>query len=126
MRFPLSLVDTEEPSKMTTLIGYRCKHSNVFSQVVLIARETYFIKIIFLTLRPLAYNNLSYFLIKFESNTYSITYYKFAGDYCDGDTPLPIPNRVVKPISANDTACVGVRKSRSSPASFILKLKRGI
>ena len=28
---------------------------------------------------------------------------KFSGDYGGGDTPLPFPNRVVKPASADGT-----------------------
>ena len=41
------------------------------------------------------------FLIKFNS-----------GDYSLGVTPLPIPNRVVKPQYADGTACAGVWESR--------------
>ncbi len=32
---------------------------------------------------------------------------KILGDYSNGEPPLPIPNREVKPISANGTAKVG-------------------
>ncbi len=32
---------------------------------------------------------------------------KILGDYCDGEPPLTIPNREVKPISADGTAIVG-------------------
>lgn len=49
----------------------------------------------------------------FLSHYYSIRYFLFAeeriqginnGGYNDGDPPLSIPNREVKPISADDTA----------------------
>ena len=49
--------------------------------------------------------------------------FKFAGDYCGGVTPLPIPNREVKTASANDTACASVWESRSSPALFYIYQK---
>ena len=32
---------------------------------------------------------------------------KILGDYCNGEPPLTIPNREVKPISADGTAFVG-------------------
>jgi hypothetical protein len=43
-------------------------------------------------------------------NLYSVHHkFKNAGDCSGGDTPLPIPNRVVKPASADGTApTVGV------------------
>ena len=34
------------------------------------------------------------------------------GDYSQGDTPLPIPNREVKTLYADGTACAGVWESR--------------
>ena len=37
------------------------------------------------------------------------------GGYSPGVTPLPIPNRVVKPRRADGTACAGVWESRSLP-----------
>ena len=37
------------------------------------------------------------------------------GGYSLGVTPLPIPNRVVKPQHADGTACAGVWESRSLP-----------
>ena len=40
------------------------------------------------------------------------------GDYSLGVTPLPIPNREVKPQRADGTACAGVWKSRSLPNLF--------
>ncbi len=42
------------------------------------------------------------------------------GGYSPGVTPLPIPNRVVKPRHADGTACAGVWESRSLP-NFIYK-----
>ena len=37
------------------------------------------------------------------------------GGYSQGVTPLPIPNREVKPLCADGTACAGVWESRSLP-----------
>ena len=42
------------------------------------------------------------------------------GGYSLGVTPLPIPNREVKPQHADGTACAGVWESRSLPR-FILQ-----
>ena len=40
---------------------------------------------------------------------------KFFGDFSEGVTPVPIPNTVVKPLSADGTALVTVWESRSLP-----------
>jgi hypothetical protein len=37
------------------------------------------------------------------------------GGFSPGVTPLPIPNRAVKPRRADGTACAGVWESRSLP-----------
>ena len=39
----------------------------------------------------------------------------FSGDYTAGETPLPIPNRAVKPRRADGTIWVTVWESRSLP-----------
>ena len=45
---------------------------------------------------------------------------KFPGGNTDGVTPLPIPNREVKPIRADGTVLVTAWKSRSLPGfSFV-------
>jgi hypothetical protein len=44
-----------------------------------------------------------------------IYFFEFFGGYCLGVTPLPIPNREVKPQRADGTACAGVWESRSLP-----------
>ena len=44
------------------------------------------------------------------------------GDYGGGATPLPIPNRVVKPSSADGTAPVAGWKSKSSPGLLFKKV----
>ena len=51
---------------------------------------------------------------------FSINYIDLSvpGGYCGGATPLPIPNRVVKPSSADGTAPVAGWKSKSSPGLF--------
>ena len=52
----------------------------------------------------------------FVFGPYTIEYIPFRkGDDGGGDTPLPIPNRVVKPASADGTAGVAPWESRSSP-----------
>ena len=42
----------------------------------------------------------------------------FSGDYTAGETPLPIPNRAVKPRRADGTIWVTVWESRSLPGVF--------
>jgi hypothetical protein len=41
----------------------------------------------------------------------------FSGGYGEGETPLPIPNRAVKPLSADGTWLARARESRSPPVS---------
>src|SRR5438552_17909246 len=43
---------------------------------------------------------------------------RLAGDYRDRATPVPIPNTVVKPVSADGTATARSRESRPPPASL--------
>jgi hypothetical protein len=40
------------------------------------------------------------------------------GGHSGGDTPLPIPNREVKPASADGTRGASPRESRTPPTSF--------
>lgn len=96
---------------MTRLIGYRCKCSNVFSRVVLIGREAYPFKFIN-TVRFLSYRlTLSLFFLSLNFGGYSL-----------GVTPLPIPNREVKPQNADGTACAGVWESRSLPGFILIPI----
>ena len=44
------------------------------------------------------------------------------GGYSLGVTPLPIPNREVKPQNADGTACAGVWESRSLPRFYLQPL----
>src|SRR2546426_1811691 len=44
-------------------------------------------------------------------------YTRFLGPWSGGVTPVPIPNTVVKPASAEDTRDVGPRENRSGPGS---------
>ena len=48
-------------------------------------------------------------------NDFTISIKAFSGDHSDGETPLPIPNRAVKPTRADGTAPERVWESRSSP-----------
>ena len=43
----------------------------------------------------------------------------FSGGYGEGETPLPIPNRAVKPLSADGTWPARARESRTPPVLFI-------
>ena len=43
----------------------------------------------------------------------------FSGGYGEGETPLPIPNRAVKPLSADGTWLARAWESRSPPV-FVL------
>ena len=43
---------------------------------------------------------------------------KFPGGHRGRVTPVPIPNTVVKPATADGTACAGVWESRSLPGLF--------
>ena len=70
------------------MIGRRCKHSNVFSRPVLIAR------------------NLSVRRILLPD---CLSQVKYCGGYSGEDPPLPIPNREVKLTSADGTAPPGGR-----------------
>ena len=45
----------------------------------------------------------------------------FPGGNTVGATPLPIPNRVVKPYRANGTVLATVRESRSSPGFLFVR-----
>src|SRR4051795_3686128 len=40
---------------------------------------------------------------------------RFSGGYGEGETPLPIPNRAVKPLSADGTWLARARESRTPP-----------
>src|SRR3954463_13116980 len=44
-----------------------------------------------------------------------------SGGYGEGETPLPIPNRAVKPLSADGTWLARARESRSPPVYFIAR-----
>ncbi len=39
----------------------------------------------------------------------------FSGGHGEGETPLPIPNRAVKPLSADGTWLARARESRTPP-----------
>jgi hypothetical protein len=44
---------------------------------------------------------------------------RFPGDPSEGATPVPIPNTVVKPLSADGTAWATAWESRSLPGAFL-------
>ena len=49
----------------------------------------------------------------------------FSGGYCEGETPLPIPNRAVKPLSADGTWPARAWESRTPPVSFTRRAALG-
>ena len=99
---------------MRTLIGSRCTHGNMFSRGVLIT---------YVSLKHFASYVCTYQAGMFKSldslSTAAVLLrlsarHRFLGDYSAGVPPLPIPNRAVKPRSADGTA---IRwESRSSPS----------
>src|SRR5579864_7829944 len=95
---------------MTTLIGRRCTHGNVFSRPVLIGRglgEPFCSRSLWnaqgVAERPL----------RDEAIASSVS--TISGDHGGGDTPVPIPNTAVKPASADGTWGATPWESRTSP-----------
>src|SRR5436309_4403492 len=103
MRLPIPSGE-DGPWETTTLIGGTCKHSNVFSGPVLIARG--------LDLE------LATSLWSFEGVRACAKRLDNFGGHSGGGTPLPIPNREVKPASADGTRRATSRESRSPPNYF--------
>src|SRR5215211_4944383 len=50
---------------------------------------------------------------------------KASGGHSGGETPLPIPNRAVKPASADGTRRVTSRESRTPPVFFLRRAPQG-
>src|SRR5205085_4360200 len=108
----------------TRLIGRRCTHSNVFSRPVLIARglDGYSYPILVSSgdhvLRGLGGRfRLSCAVLKARQRLVSQPF----GGYCERETPLPIPNREVKPLSADGTWPERAWESRSPPFYLVRK-----
>ena len=92
------------------MIGCRCKYSNVLSRAVLIVVQLYY---------RYHYSevNLARLSIQFPGNTWiieNLIYGQYPSDDSGGVTPLTIPNRVVKLISAENTSG-NPWEDRSSP-----------
>jgi hypothetical protein len=83
------------------LIGGTCKHGNVFSGPVLIVRG--------LDL------NTAMSLWSSEGARSHRARSQASGGHSGGETPLPIPNRAVKPASADGTRRATSRESRTPP-----------
>jgi hypothetical protein len=84
------------------LIGGTCKRSNAFSGPVLI-------------IRGLDLNTVKS-LWSFEgAPVRALINAQVSGGLSGGETPLPIPNREVKPASADGTRRVTSRESRTPP-----------
>src|SRR6266571_7528999 len=87
-----------------------CKRSNALSRPVLMGRglDGYFLSLS-LDVRPLC---------SFEGPASRRPVTSFGG-YSEGETPLPIPNREVKPLSADGTWPARARESRSPPVFIV-------
>src|SRR5919197_3331170 len=100
MRLPIPSREYE-PWETTTLIGGTCKRGNAFSGPVLIARGLDFEHCVW-----------SYGVLRVRANAQRPD--KFGG-HSGGETPLPIPNREVKPACADGTRRAPSRESRLPP-----------
>src|SRR5580765_6665499 len=99
----------EGSSEITTSIGGRCKVREDFSRPVLISREAW----------PVFF--LKRFICVPASRVDCRLHW---GGYGGGETPLPIPNREVKPSSADGTAGETRWESRSPPLKSRPRLHR--
>src|SRR6058998_254331 len=88
---------------MTTLIGRRCTHREVFSRPVLIGRG-------------LGINHARARYEGLEGRAASLL--TISGGFSGGVTPVPIPNTEVKPASADGTWGETPWESRSPPDSL--------
>src|SRR5205823_5898475 len=92
------------PWETTTLIGGTCKRGNAFSGPVLIARGLDFEHV-----------RCCYGVLKVcRARKSSRGFHNFGG-HTGRETPLPIPNREVKPARADGTRRATSRESRSPP-----------
>src|SRR5437660_9032810 len=92
---------------MTTLIGRRCTHSNVFSRPVLIGRGLG-------TIMPVLAMERLRTSPHFDSHILTAKA-PVSGGHSGGVTPVPIPNTEVKPTSADGTWGETPWESRSPP-----------
>ena len=106
--------------KITTLIGYKCKCSNVCSWVVLITHRLMYSLPLLVGGKRNSLMNLWYDFTNMLTYTVEI-YWNDLRWLSQWGSPLTIPNREVKPISADGTA-TGGRVGRClsfKPQSFI-------
>src|SRR2546421_12786384 len=82
-----------------------CKHSNVLSRPVLIIRGLDF-------RRDATYRSG---VLRVRATHPAALLGQVSGGHSEGETPLPIPNRAVKPLSADGTWCESAWESRSPP-----------
>ena len=99
---------TKGAFEMRRSIGGRCKCSNVFSRTVLIRREAW-LTLFLITQQSICIAHIKPCKMKSWERVFACIFNfvltRFSsGGYSDGETPLPIPNRVVKPVCANGTA----------------------
>ncbi len=95
-----------------SLIGCRCKHSNVFSRAVLIGREA--------SIQYIATVTNGFLLPCID-----LKELQNAGGQSGGATPVSIPNTEVKPSSADGTSWVTFWESRTLPALNFAKKTPG-
>ena len=94
---------------MTTLIGRRCTHGDVFSRPVLIGRGLG-------TIMPVLAMEVSGDEVpRFDSHTFTAKSTEISGGHSGGVTPVPIPNTEVKTASADGTWGATPWESRSPP-----------
>src|SRR5436305_7754666 len=92
---------------MTTLIGRRCTHSNVFSRPVLIGRGLGTIMPVLAMERLRTRPHVDSHILTAKAPV--------SGGHGGGVTPVPIPNTEVKPASADGTWGETPWESRSPP-----------
>ena len=102
--------------RTTSLIGRRCKHSNVFSRPVLITRG---LDLCNMQTQCPAPTSTQTPIVQSSGRTRP----EKVGGYYIGGPPVPIPNTAVKPDCAEDTCLETDRKNRSLPTSLNPELK---
>src|SRR5690606_13743900 len=122
---------SEGPFETRTSIGRRCKHGNMLSRAVLIAREAWPVQ----HTRPCSSQHThlrdapaldTTLTSRTECHTRSAAaacaeHRAVAGNHRARDTPVPIPNTVVKPRRADGTAGEIRWESTSLPAAHLFE-----
>src|ERR671922_2888871 len=104
------------PFETRTSIGRRCKHGNMLSRAVLIAREAWPGRQLPPDHRPASSTRQPTARLAPDDPNPQNCHSILAGDDSARATPVPIPNTVVKPRSADGTAEATRWESTTSPA----------